>query len=57
VNQKKVKQIRAALAGVADAEMWDIIAEATGADMQTDNDGQLIIYTDCYEEGEEDPED
>jgi hypothetical protein len=57
VNQKKVKQIRAALAGVADEEMWDIIAEATGADMQTDNDGQLIIYTDCYEEGEEEPED
>lgn len=49
-TNEKIQKIRDALAGVADAEMWDIIAEATGADMQTDNDGQFIIYTDCYEE-------
>lgn len=32
---------------------WEQLAQATGASTQFDNDGQLVLYTGCYQRIEE----
>jgi len=40
-----------ALANELTAASWEQLAAVTGATIDTDNDGQLVLHTACYPEG------
>ena len=39
-----------AIANELTVASWQQLADVTGASIETDNDGQLVLYTDCYQE-------
>jgi hypothetical protein len=45
--------IAAKLANTLTVASWEQLAAVTGASVETDNDGQLVLYTGCYKAVEE----
>tara|TARA_R110000824_G_scaffold3750_3_gene17860 strand:- start:141 stop:389 length:249 start_codon:yes stop_codon:yes gene_type:complete len=41
-------EVAAALANSLTVASWEQLAAVTGVQLETDNDGQLVIYTGCY---------